>query len=167
MAGLLSKALISTKEGSMSEHLSEQSSPTDAQPWTCLSCGKENQGKRRFCWNCETVKGSSSAALPARPLRGTPPSHTPDIEPPRADSPPPSSDLLTENDATKLVKTKTSAISVLRMTVGYVAGFVGVVVGLLGLRDLLGDSNALGFYCNMPVALALLVFAWVMIRPKQ
>jgi hypothetical protein len=65
------------------------------------------------------------------------------------------------------VQTKITATSVLRIAVGCVAGFAGLIVGYFGLVNLLGDSNALGFYCNVPVALALLVFAWVMIRPRR
>ena len=286
--------------------MSEHPVSSDTQPWICSSCGKENRGERRFCWNCEAIKGSPPGASPAKPLRSTQPSHTPDIQTPRADSPPPSDDLLSKNDTAKFdfkialqagligaityfvqsllfilgtassfaglsfltfmtvlswlihiaigalyvyiarrkgktigvgigalggavtgvidalassalrpilnhianivldslvrpaiaspltiwtittslisivllstiggliyaafVQKKPSATSILRTTIGCVVGFAGLIVGYFGLLNFLGDSNALGFYCNMPVALALLIFAWVMIRPRR
>ncbi|MBN1814168.1 MAG: hypothetical protein JXA14_20180, partial [Anaerolineae bacterium] len=281
----------------MSEHLSDQSSSTNAQSWTCLNCGKENRSEHLACWSCHIAKDSPSETSPTTREH----SQTPQVlktETPRADSPPPSDDLSPDSTAAKFdfkialqagvigavaefalsfllilattsisapftpssfvhlplvmviaflpwfvniatgalyvyiakrkgkvigtgmgalggaitgiiylladsglnlilnyitdvvldspvrfaaplsptiweialalvptvflstigglvyaafAQTKTSAASVLRMIIGCVAGFVGLIVGFLGLQNLLGDSNALGCYCNMPV----------------
>ena len=56
------------------------------------------------------------------------------------------------------VKAKTSGTSVGRIAIGCIAGFLALVIGYPGLRDLFGDANPLGCYSSIP-ALALLVFA--------
>jgi uncharacterized membrane protein len=69
--------------------------------------------------------------------------------------------------STAFVKTKVSVDSVPRIAIGSIAGLVALIVGLIGFRNLFGDSNPFGLYCNMPIALALLVFAWIMMRPRR
>lgn len=49
----------------------------------------------------------------------------------------------------------------------YVIGTIATVVGFIGLRDFLGDSDVFGLYCKICPALVLFTIVWVLWHIKS
>ena len=51
-----------------------------------------------------------------------------------------------------------------RTVVSYGLGGIGVLILFVGLQSLLGDSDARGLYCTMPIGGVIILAAWLIRR---